>query len=213
VDHYTAWCSLDAKYQNFWRYRNCITAGAQYYAFLANSSSPESPEDLAQKVLVSNFSKYSNSNRRIGVSGSMTITEGFSSTPSLILKWSFKELDPACQSRSGKQCAIQIHADEHCNHYARIGEDDPLIVVEYEASSDGESEMVSGVEVATNLSVTEVLGKTVIAYDSLGSEIACGEIPFGPGRSRSDDLLSGAVGQARFAFVTLVLCACQTLLF
>lgn len=124
------------------------------------------------------------------VAGSVEITQGAGVVPSTVLTWDLSGLDPECTERhtgSGKQCGIHILAAESCSEGGHgslyRGKEDPWRAVQYQANPSGLSKsMTGGAEVVTNLTFAELLGKVIVAYDSVGAgrRIACAVIPAGP---------------------------------
>jgi Cu/Zn superoxide dismutase len=147
------------------------------------------------RFIATNFVKYVNSTTNFSVSGSVTVTQVSSLVPSQLVSWNLVGIDPACNSsggEAGNMCGIHIHVGRSCSEDAeghlKNVKDDPWVATSLKNGTKGgvyylanlpgqfgQSESHTSVEVATNLTASDILGRAVIVHDSTppGRRIAC----------------------------------------
>lgn len=138
--------------------------------------------------LASNFVQYVNSTTNFSVSGTVAVRQSNGMTPSQHVSWDLAGIDPACTGgEAGNRCGIHIHKGKSCSedalgHLFKVAQD-PWVTgsngtdgVYYVAVNPiYSSSPPSGVEVITNLTASDILGRAVVIHDSTppGRRIAC----------------------------------------
>lgn len=130
----------------------------------------------APKLKVDGFVPYFNYEGDLAVKGKVD-TEGL--TKGQKLSWDLSGMDPKCEGGPGDKpnsCGVHIHKGQSCKedalgHYFATAED-PWKTVTY-TSKNGKASK-SNVEVTTELSNADVMGRTFIVHNFEGARVACG---------------------------------------
>jgi Cu/Zn superoxide dismutase len=159
--------------------------------------------------IATNFVKYFNSDTNFSVSGAVFMEQGTSSIPSQIVSWDLAGIDPACTgTEQGNICGIHIHEGKSCSedalgHFFKV-DVDPWVVspsgdgAYYSAVDSNMTKLSSPLEIITNLTASDIIGRAVVVHDSTppGRRIACALLA-----TRSEDrtttprtALAGALG-------------------
>jgi hypothetical protein len=189
----------------------CVHSGT---ATASPEPEPE-PEPEPATLYVNDFVVYTSSTTNMVVTGTMIITEETSGgLTAQKITWDLNGTDDACPTGNGNVCGIHIHTGTSCATHAGVGghyynvASDPWTAVRYD-STGSKSATTTAVQVITNLTNANVLGRVMVVHNSVGNgdRIACGVIT-----DSASTTAAGSTAQLSSAMVAAPVGAAGTLM-